>query len=311
MNSPLTINYEIRPVKFTERKMLLAVLSKICNYFGGNYQYVGFGGLSFTDFKLFHKELHIDDMTSIEFGDKISKERASFNRPYAFVKLIYDHSTNALNEIDLLKKSIIWLDYDGKLDNYFFDDIQLIFSKLPVGSIYIITCNRELKNSIGNIFSVEEFMTQFGELAPFEIKPDDLTGNGNYLLIREMISKLIGNILTQRNKMGENLLFKQLFNILYNEESGANMFTYGGIISDESYDKGFQDLNLKKFDFISDSFEPYRLKIPHLTIKEVDYIDNVLGINESIINNKIVAPDQLDKYKKTYKFLPNFFDVRK
>ena len=80
MNSPLIINYELRPAKFTERKMLLAVLTRICAFYDSPYQYIGFGGLDYTDFKLFHKELYIDKMISIEGGRKISKERTVFNR---------------------------------------------------------------------------------------------------------------------------------------------------------------------------------------------------------------------------------------
>ena len=54
MNSSKRLNYETRPAKFTERKMLLSSFLRICNLYGGNYQYIGLGGVSFTDFKLFH-----------------------------------------------------------------------------------------------------------------------------------------------------------------------------------------------------------------------------------------------------------------
>ena len=66
MKSPTVLNYEIRPCKFAERRMLLASFARIIGVFKQQYQYVGFGGLSFTDFKLFHRELHINTMYSIE-----------------------------------------------------------------------------------------------------------------------------------------------------------------------------------------------------------------------------------------------------
>lgn len=56
MKSPTVLNYEIRPCKFAERRMLLASFARIIGVFKQQYQYVGFGGLSFTDFKLFHRE---------------------------------------------------------------------------------------------------------------------------------------------------------------------------------------------------------------------------------------------------------------
>ena len=60
--SAVTINYEIRPCKFVERRMLLASLSRILGAIRKEqeYQYIGFGGCSFTDFKLFHRELQIN-----------------------------------------------------------------------------------------------------------------------------------------------------------------------------------------------------------------------------------------------------------
>ena len=52
--------------------MLLTVLQNICQFYNEDYQYIGFGGVSFTDFKLFHKELNIGEMFSIEGGDNLN-----------------------------------------------------------------------------------------------------------------------------------------------------------------------------------------------------------------------------------------------
>ena len=57
MKSATVLNYETRPCKFVERRMLLASIARIMGVLKLRYQYIGFGGLSFTDFKLFHKEL--------------------------------------------------------------------------------------------------------------------------------------------------------------------------------------------------------------------------------------------------------------
>ena len=97
MNSPKYLNYETRPAKFTERKMLLSSFLRICNLYGGNYQYIGLGGVSFTDFKLFHKELHIDEMYSLEGGNlcgganrpgtAISNRQANRPRPVTGIQI--------------------------------------------------------------------------------------------------------------------------------------------------------------------------------------------------------------------------------
>lgn len=109
MNSPKHLNYETRPAKFAERKMLLSTFLRICNHFKHDYQYIGLGGLSFTDFKLFHKELHIENMYSIE-GGRFEEERVKFNLPYSFIEIFHEFTSDALTKIDLTKKSLVWLD---------------------------------------------------------------------------------------------------------------------------------------------------------------------------------------------------------
>lgn len=80
MKSPTVLNYEIRPCKFAERRMLLASFARIIGVFKQQYQYVGFGGLSFTDFKLFHRELHIIALK----GNIVNRNWNLINRIHVF-----------------------------------------------------------------------------------------------------------------------------------------------------------------------------------------------------------------------------------
>lgn len=307
MNSPRKINYELRPAKFVERKMLLASLINICRYYNQEYQYIGFGGLSFTDFKLFHKELHINKMISIEGGNLLNKERIQFNRPFSFINLEYGVSTSILTKIDLSKPSIVWLDYDDALDNHMFQDIAILFRKLPIGSVYIFTSNRELKDkNTDNLYEVESFSSKFGSIVPFDIKNKDFSGTENYKTIRKMLRGHTNSFLEERNLSGENLKFYQLFNFLYQENGGAKMYTFGGVIDGGN----FASSNLVNFDFIKISEEPYRISMPNLTMKESEYIDKNFEDEAVIISSKIIEQHELRKYKKTYKYLPNYFDVR-
>ena len=136
MKSPNLFNYEIRPCKFVERRMLLASLYQIVINMRQEYQYVGFGGLMFTDFKLFHKELSVDSMYSIE--GSFTPEKLEFNKPFSCIKILHGLSTNMLLKIDLSKPSIVWLDYDGVLTMDVFTDINILFNSLPHGSVYIM-----------------------------------------------------------------------------------------------------------------------------------------------------------------------------
>lgn len=310
MNSPKNINYETRPFKFTERKMLLSTFARLCSKYQFSYQYIGFGGLAFTDFKLFHKELHIDDMHSIEGGD-FSNERLEFNRPYSFIRIYKELSTSALAKIDLTKKSIIWLDYDGALDNYMFDDLALLMNKIPEGSIYLMTCNRELKSEKGELYSVDEFRDKFGPKAPFDLKATNFSGEESCNTIRKMLMTHIRNIIKDRNRNDENVKFQQLFNIRYEEYRGARMYTFGGIVTNN--DTTVDALNLNSFDFIRTDDDLYKIEIPNITFKEEIYINQHVGIAErldQLREKKIISDRDIDKYITVYKFLPNFFDVR-
>lgn len=309
MNSPLKINYELRPYKFAERKMLLSTFASICHFYQGEYMYIGFGGLSFTDFKLFHKELHIEKMCSIEGGD-LSKERLEFNCPYSFIQIHKDLSTNVLSRIELNNKSIVWLDYDGVLDNYMFEDLSLLMRQLPIGSVYLITCNRALKSEeTGKEYTIEQFKDKFNTLVPFDITTKDFSSIENYKTIRKMFSTQIENIMNDRIRNGEDIKFIQLYNIIYQENRGAKMFTYGGVITNSS--TMISALKINDFSFIRTNEDVYKIQIPNLTFKEEIHINQ--HIPDKIVNLKsinIIDNNDIDKYIAMYKFLPNFFDVR-
>lgn len=309
MNSPKYLNYEIRPFKFTERKMMLACLQRICNHFKGNYQYIGLGGLAFTDFKLFHKELHIDEMISIEAGN-FSLEKLSYNSPFSFIKIINESTTTALNSLDLNKKSLIWLDYDNSLDNYMFDDITTLFSKLPEGSVFILTCNKELKDDESRVeYTTDQFKEKFSSLVPFDISNQDFSSSSNHNTIKKMITNHINNILLNRSKVDTELNFTQLFNIVYQENRGANMYTFGGVI--HSNPSEIKDMYLTDFDFSILQEEPYKVEIPNLTRKEVELINSkIYTKEEELLEMKIISESDLRKYKKSYKYIPHFYDVR-
>tara|TARA_R110002049_G_scaffold133066_1_gene292476 strand:+ start:6708 stop:7580 length:873 start_codon:yes stop_codon:yes gene_type:complete len=289
--------------------MMLACLQRICNHFKGNYQYIGLGGLAFTDFKLFHKELHIDEMISIEAGN-FSLEKLSYNSPFSFIKIINESTTTALNSLDLNKKSLIWLDYDNSLDNYMFDDITTLFSKLPEGSVFILTCNKELKDDESRVeYTTDQFKEKFSSLVPFDISNQDFSSSSNHNTIKKMITNHINNILLNRSKVDTELNFTQLFNIVYQENRGANMYTFGGVI--HSNPSEIKDMYLTDFDFSILQEEPYKVEIPNLTRKEVELINSkIYTKEEELLEMKIISESDLRKYKKSYKYIPHFYDVR-
>ena len=126
-----------------------------------------------------------------------------------------------------------------------------------------------------------------------------------------MLLNLISNKVKDRKRIGENIKFQQIYNILYEENRGARMYTFGGIIVEEGLD--ITNLGLHHFDFLKFEKDVYKLDIPNITLKEIDLINNNLGDEaklEKLSELEIVTASDVKKYIKTYKYLPSFYDVR-
>lgn len=302
-------NYELRPCKFVERRMFIMSLSRVIARFGGDYQYVGFGGLSFTDFKLFHKELNIDKMISIEAGDEITDERLDFNKPYSCITIKRGMSTDKLTEIDFSKKTIVWLDYDESLKEYYFDDLSIVLSKSVPGSVVLISCNTKLQKQREQPFTNEEFREAFGVHIPADIGDNCCIGRNSATTLMRMFRQSCESTINERNQaLEEKLRFRPLYFFTYMD--GAPMMTYGGIVLPEQFNDA--DLNFDGLSFIGE--KKYDIDVPVLTMREAIKLNRVLNDNAKeeaeIVSLNILDREGVDKYKELYKYMPNYFDVR-
>ena len=141
------INYNIRTCKSVERRMILSSIKELFKSVPYNQRrYIGFGSTYFTDFKLFHKELHIDNMISFEIETSLER-RVEFNKPFKCISARLGKSTDLLQDIEWSDniKDIIWMDYDDSLSYDMFNDVEQIFSNMSAGSIYLMSCIKQLK----------------------------------------------------------------------------------------------------------------------------------------------------------------------
>ena len=138
------INYNLRPNKSIERKMMCEALSRLSFIEHLNkYRYIGLGSPYFADFILVHKNLGITDLISIE-KEESKKNRFEFNIPYSGIKMHYGLSTTIIPNLELdKKKNIIWLDYDDKISDFMFSDIDSFFLNSKTGSFFIMSVNVE------------------------------------------------------------------------------------------------------------------------------------------------------------------------
>jgi len=287
------INYSLRPSKNIERKMLCEVIARLSLIYSiEKYRYIGFGSPYFTDFVLLHKMFGINDLISIE-KDKFNEDRFVFNKPYLCIEMMFEDSHEALKKIkDWNKPSILWLDYDQRLDSKMLDDTTTFFSLASPGSMFIITINVKPddfeKDEDGDLIipenksikqiRLEKFKNRIlGSRLPYEIDDLNLGAVEFPKLIYKIITNEIINARDDRNgglRQQEKLQYKQLFNFLYDD--GTLMLTVGGIIYNEKQRVRIEEMNLSYFDFIRETEDSYFIKVPRLTFKEIRALDTFL-----------------------------------
>ena len=87
------INYQLRPAKSVERKMICSLIRQI-QLSGGltDFRYIGMGAKYFVDFMLIHHQFGTRNMISIE-AQKELKQRYDFNKPLGFIEMKYGTTT--------------------------------------------------------------------------------------------------------------------------------------------------------------------------------------------------------------------------
>ena len=309
------INYALRPAKNIERKMLCDAFRRLSEFARvDSYRYVGFGSTYFSDFTLFHKALGITTTLSIE-KDRDKEQRFLFNKPFSCVDIEFGHSNAVLPTLSWDARTILWLDYDNKLDGEALTDIGFFSSNAIAGSVLVVTVDADPED-IGEEDIGENRLhllkTRVGEeKVPADIVIGALDGWGLAAVSRRIINTEILETLNDRNggsPNGMRVMYKQLFNFHYAD--GAKMLTVGGLL----YDEGQQDIVAKcgfdSLSFIRSEDEEYRIEVPSLTFKEIRHLNTQLPVDDpTTLDAPSVPPQDLAAYHKLYRYFPTFVDA--
>ena len=76
---------------------------------------------------MLHKELGITDMISIE-RDVQNIDRYEFNKPYSNIKILDGESNQELVKLKWDMRTIVWLDYDGRLNKSVLQDVETFYA---------------------------------------------------------------------------------------------------------------------------------------------------------------------------------------
>jgi hypothetical protein len=322
------INYALRPAKAIERRMLCAAFQRLHPFQRiDRYRYVGFGSIYFSDFQLFHRQLGITDMLSVE-KDVSAKACFRFNRPYKCIRLKFASSAEVLPTLKWRRQTILWLDYDDRLNGNILGDIATICLRATSGSLVVISVNAQpdaepskedrdqYKSETGKPFDLGDYRLRIakelvGEKLPAGTSGAHLRGQELTKVFREIIHNEIAEQLSIRNAIlpaEEKILYRQLFHFCYKD--GAQMLTVGGILYRATDEPTITACGFDKLPFIRSGVEHYNIKVPCLTTKELRHLNSQLPTIPSVKLRASGVPDaDIQQYAEMYRYFPAFSEV--
>lgn len=308
--SYLKVNYQIRPAKNIERKMMsetLSHLSEFCRV--KSYRYIGMGSTFYSDFSLFHRNLGLAPMYSIQkhYGDE---SRFDFNIPLGCVENKFGDSTQVLPEFQWQEiPTIVWLDYDEALAPYMLEDIGYLTGVLYPSSVLIATVR-----SKGNDFGehpkerLEKLREILQDKLPINITQSNVVNESFHKVIRGTITATIQDVLVRRNSgipVKEQIDFKQLFYYVYVDSTP--MVTIGGLLIKKGQQNLFSKCDFRSLDFYKSGDLPYEIYAPNLTFRERRYLDKQLPTDNLELTG--VPQRDLAAYARLYRYFPHFVEA--
>lgn len=311
------IDYRLRPAKHVERVMLCDTFRRLKFEALENYQYVGMGSVYFSDFSLFHRALGVKSMFSIEdtAAPNIQK-RFEDNRPFSNIKLLWGSTGDILPALDIQGRSIIWLDYDGRLDLGVLNDVASVISRISSGSVLTISvqCQPDIgkgdesydfdPNGEKPLLAYAEHIFDKTRLDP-KWTELELAGWGTARLFWELLTNEIGSSLAIRNGSQTNQALSAQQVVHFHYSDGAYMLTIGWVFFSEEERAVFDSCNFSGLDFHRPENEAFKISLPLLTLRELRHLERQLPLTGAADFGSI-PPGDASKFVSLYRYFPNF-----
>src|SRR6185503_15629717 len=221
-------------------------------------------------------------------------------------------------------------DYDNKITDFMFADIDTFFANSATGSLFLLSVNVEEDNLPSRTegeaeqslkdYRRDEMIRLVGyQRLPGEFMDLNFNTKNRTMVTFEMIKRQIKSTVTTRNLSTENkVTYKQLFNFIYSDN--ATILTVGGILYDELQKDKLDEMSFSNMDFIRQEDDSYRISAPNLTLREIKALDKVLPdkhntqIEKGKFKNKKlgeipVIQTDIQSYAKVYRYYPNFAET--
>lgn len=310
------INYQIRPSKAIERKMMCELIRQLQIIQGENdFRYIGMGAKYFVDFVLFHNEFGIKNMISIE-ADIANTERYLFNNPLKTIRMLFGNTNEVLPQITDFDKqmNVIWLDYDDAFNKSMIEDIKILSHQLYPGSVFFLSCNTSYSGTTADE-KKESFLNAVGNFFDEEIPNNQYTGKNLPRLIRRIIFYTLDEEIRKRN-LSTNIHLDYLQVVFFTYRDGAPMMTLGVLIVDDDLKDKIDNSSLFSYsDYcIKDqNSDAYSITVPKLTYKEIQLIMKNIPMTElEYAQDKDsfygISYKEIDNFQRIYRYYPYYVE---
>lgn len=304
------IDYRLRPAKHAERVMLIDLFKRMRFAPIETYQYIGFGSVAFIDFRMVHKALGIKELISIEATD-VPEEQARFqrNNPYAGLTLYFGHSSAVLPTLDLAKRSLVWLDYDGALSRSMANDLATVGRHAPSGSFLgvtfttafpILPAEREKE--------LRRLKEEFPDFLAEDTKANAFDGAKYAEFGRSTLGALLEKAISDADAgEGDPQKKRQIRQLcFFKYRDGTPMITVGWVVIASGDLPAFEICHFDALPFVRSAEKPFRITIPLVTPLEVREMERQLPDLATTTELDWIPADERKNFGNVYRYLPQF-----
>lgn len=310
MASTDTIDFSIRRNKGIERQLVFEGLSEYFSCISPYLpKYVGFGSVWFSDFLLAQRYLTVGKMYSIESDPDVFR-RAQCNKPYSSIEVILGTSHDVLQDLLIqsgMKRStwIVWLDYDGIMDDGALGDLDLLVDRCPGNSVVIATF-RVSVSSYGRDLNARRDSIE----SLLGLTPDDEMLTTNAAFSRYITQSVLDHMVTRGSLFARKGAVVPAFRLVYHDTQW--MGTVGVFLPSSERVKSVKDLvGSDRWGGLRDS----AIDTPPLTAKEAGMLRELMPSNRRITPRVLrrygleLDQDQIDAFCEYYLEYPHFVQV--
>jgi len=326
MGTSTRIDYSIRPCKHMERLMMAEAFQRFHHFRPiEDYVYVGFGGLLFVDFILFHRRVGIKQMVSIE-KDALNRARYENNRPMRCIKQEFGSSETVLPHLDYSNPIFAWLDFDGQVDVAGLDSISEVVRRATSGSALSVTFNAyagkfandddDDADPIDRSEAVRTYLANAvgKDRVPYSLPVNALALRRMPVTVKRICEEEIKRALAVRNasiepESSDRVFAKQIMFFTYDD--GNQMVTITWVIYKASDTARLEDCHFDSLPFTKAENISYHIRRPILTLKEIRHLDSLLPHEDEagliMDAERLGIPDgDVLKYRETYRYFPTY-----